>query len=387
MRASINSNPALQRAMSDFSAVDRDLQLRRPRLSSGMRINTGRDDGAFLTVSESMRAQIGGMTEGTRNAEKAIDLLRTAEGAMGEINNILVRMRELATEATTDTLNDRNRESIDAEFSQLKEYIDRIAKLASYNGQPLLAGFGNAVQSDLSSALAAGSDTGVRRVDLRSAEAGTYTFADGGGDGTLTLSNGTVTQTVSLGIPLANGSLADGATAVANFDQLGVEVYLAGSGVAGAEGSYSDGDLDGRTIVVAEGTGGTFQLGSRAEAADRLEYDIRDMTIGGPVLNIGGLSVNTRNGSRQALAQVDAAIDRVSKERGELGAVLNRLDYTVSFTEGAIEGVTASESAVRDTDVAWETSHLARGQILQQMSTAAMLQSRVSTDIALSLLA
>jgi len=387
MRASINSNPALERAMSDFSAVDRDLSLRRPRMSSGMRVNGGRDDGAHLTVSEGMRAEIGGMTEGTRNAEKAIDLLRTAEGAMGEINSILTRMRELATEATTDTLNDRNREALDAEFNQLKDYIDRIAKLASYNGQPLLSGFGNEVDADLSTALEQGAGLGVRRVSLASADAGTYTFIDDGNDATLTLGNGVATQTVSLGVPLDNGTMGAQSTAVANFDHLGIEVHLAGEGVALADGSYSDGDLDGRTLVVEEGIGGQFQLGSDAVAADRLEYDIKDMTIGGDVLNIESLSINTRNGARLSLAQVDAAIDRVSTERGSVGAVLNRLQHTVNFTEGAIEGVTASEATVRDADVAWETSHLARGQILQQMSTAAMVRSRVTTDIALQLLA
>lgn len=387
MRASINSNPALDRAMSDFSAVDRDLAMRRPRMSSGMRVNGGRDDGAHLTISEGMRAEIGGMTEGTRNAEKAIDLLRTAEGGMGEINNILVRMRELATEGTTDTLNDRNREALDAEFNQLKEYIDRIAKLASYNDQPLLSGFGNELQADVSTALEQGADLGVRRVSLASADAGAYTFIDDGNDATLTLGNGVATQTVSLGVPLDSGTMAANSTTVANFDTLGIEVFLAGDGVAGADGSYTDGDLDGRTLVVAEGTGGQFQLGSDAIDADRLEYDIRDMTIAGAVLNIDSLSINTRNGSRLALAQVDAAIDRVSGERGSVGAVLNRLQHTVSFTEGAIEGVTASEATVRDADVAWETSRLARGQILQQMSTSAMVQSRVTTDIALQLIA
>lgn len=387
MRASINSNPALQRALSDFSAVGRDIQLRRPRLSSGMRVNGGRDDGAHLTISEGMRAEIGGMTEGTRNAEKAIDLLRTAEGAMGEINSILIRMRELATEATTDTLNDRNREALDGEFNQLKDYIDRIAKLASYNDQPLLAGFGNEVQADVSTALEEGTGMGIRRVTLASAEAGTYTFVDDGDDATLTLGNGVVTQTVFLGIPLVNGTMADNTTALANFDHLGIELYLAGDGVVGADGSYSDGDLDGRTLVVVEGTGGTFQLGSDAGSADRLEYDIKDMTIGGPVLNIASLSINTRNGSRLSLAQVDAAIDRVSRERGSVGAVLNRLERTVDFTEGAIEGVSASEATVRDADVAWETSRLARGRILLQMSTSAMVRSRISTEIALQLIA
>ena len=129
--ARINSNPAYDRAISDYSRVERAGRAHSQRLGSGMRINGGQDDGAHLSVSEGMRAELGGLTEGTRNTEKAMDLLRTAEGGMNEISTILMRMRELATQGTTDTLNDKNREAMDSEFNQLKEYIDRIAKLAT----------------------------------------------------------------------------------------------------------------------------------------------------------------------------------------------------------------------------------------------------------------
>lgn len=383
----INSNPSFERAISDHSRVDRDSQLRRGRLSSGLRVNGGRDDSAFLSVSEGMRAQLGGLTEGTRNTEKALDLLRTAEGAMNEISAILLRMRELATQATTDTLNDRNREATDAEFGQLKEYIDRVAKLASYNEQSLLSGFGNEVDAAASTLLDPAADTGVRRVKLSSATAGTYAFADAAGDNRITLGNGVTTQTVSLGAVTDGDEVAAGTTLSVNFDILGVELFLAGEGVGKALGSYRDGDLDGRSLVVVEGTGGSFQLGSDAVAADRIEYDIRDMTIGAAVLDIQGLSVNTRDGARSALARLDAAIDRVSRERGSLGAVMNRLEHTLSFTEGSIEGVAASESTIRDADLAWETTALAKNQVLQSLTQSAMVQSRVPVEIVMSLIA
>jgi len=112
--ARINSNPAYDRAISDYSRVQRTGRAHSQRLASGMRVNGGKDDGANLSVSEGMRAELGGLTEGTRNTEKAMDLLRTAEGGMNEISTILMRMRELATQGTTNTLNDRNREAMDS---------------------------------------------------------------------------------------------------------------------------------------------------------------------------------------------------------------------------------------------------------------------------------
>ena len=196
-----------------------------------------------------------------------------------------------------------------------------------------------------------------------------------------------MTQTVSLGSILDGGKVADGTTVVVNFDSLGVEMVLAGADVKGAVGSYQDGDLDGRTLIVSDGTGGTFQLGSDAIAADRLEYDIKDMTIGAPVLNLNGISVNTRDGSRQALKRVDEAINRVASERGAVGAIMNRLEFTLNFTERAIEGVTNAESTLRDADYALETSDLAKSQILAQMSQSAMVNSRVPVQTVMTLIA
>ena len=385
--ARINSNPAYDRAISDYSRVQRAGRAHSQRLASGMRVNGGQDDGANLSVSEGMRAKLGGLTEGTRNTEKAMDLLRTAEGGMNEISTILMRMRELATQGASDTLNDRNREAMDSEFNQLKEYIDRIAKLASYNDQNLLSGFGNEVDEVLSTALDAAADTGIRRIKLSSVDSGTYTFNDNGNDGEITLGNGTVTQTVSLGSILDGDRIADETTVVVNFDRLGVEMVLAGNDVKGALGSYQDGDLDGTTLVVNDGTGGTFQLGSDAVAADRLEYDIQDMTIGSPVLNLNGISVNTRDGSRQAMRKVDEAINRVASERGAVGAIMNRLEFTLNFTERAIEGVANSEATIRDADYALESSDVAKSQILAQMSQSAMINSQVPVQTVMTLIA
>ena len=123
-----------------------------------------------------MRAEISGLTQGTRNAEHALDLLRTAEGGMNEISAILIRMREMAVQSSSATLNDNNRESLDAEFGQLKETIDRIVGLANYNEQALLRGFGNEVNATLSTAQTDAADTGVRRITLSAAKAGDYTL-------------------------------------------------------------------------------------------------------------------------------------------------------------------------------------------------------------------
>ncbi len=386
MALSMIHNRAAQRAANDYTHVAQDSQVRRARLASGLAIVKASDGSAQLGVSEGMRATIGGLTEGTRNAEQAVDLLRTAEGAMEQVSEALARMRQLAVQAATDTVNDTNREALAAEFDELKGFIDRVAGSAQYNGQPLLRGFGNVVDKTLSTAIANRTDTGLEYADISGAAAGVYTFTDDPTDGTLTLGNGVVTQSVALGPWVDDGTLAAGTTHVVNFDSLGISVELAGRGAHGATGWYQEGDLDQQTLVIDGSLGGSFQLGSRARPADRLDYDIQDMTTEGPVLDLGQVGVGTREAARLALARIDTSIDRAARERGAVGAVINRLDYTLGYTSSAIGSIQASESSVRDADMAMETSVLTRDQIMSEATMAVLAQSRVTTNLALQLL-
>ena len=272
MAFGIASNIASTRTAHDLSQVASDSALRLNRLTSGLAINSGREGGAQLSTSEGMRAEISGLTQGTRNAEHALQLLRTAEGGMNEISAILIRMREMAVQSSSTTLNDNNRESLDAEFGQLKETIDRIVGLANYNEQALLRGFGNEVNTTLATAQTDAADTGVHRITLSAAKAGDYTFTDSAGDNEITLGNGVTTQTINLGSRTVDREIATGTTQIVNFDRLGVKITLGGADVTAAPGSYQDGELDGKTIIIEEGTGGAFQLGSDTQPADRRPY-------------------------------------------------------------------------------------------------------------------
>jgi flagellin len=210
--------------------------------------------------------------------------------------------------------------------------------------------------------------------------------ADDAGDGSLTLSNGEVSQTLSLDTLLDEGKVADGTTLVANFDRLGIRVFLDGIGAGGVAGSYRDRDLDGRSIVIEDASGGVFQLGGDAVGADRLEYDLSDMTSQGTVVDIADISILTQSSARDALARIDGAVARVARERGAVGAIVNRLEHTLNVTTTSIEGIAASEAALRDADIALEVSALARNEILAGLSRSVMTQARVSTNIVMSLL-
>lgn len=384
----VNSNIAAINARRHLSENNRTLGVKLERLASGLRLNRASDDAAGLAVREGFRAEISGLKVNVSNAEQATNLIQVAEGSLNEVSAILVRMRELSVQSSSSTVTDENRESIQAEFSQLTTEIDRIAYSTVYNEQSVLTGYGNLVK-DTSTALTASNDSGVTGIKISGASTGTYTFVDAGGDdadGEVTLGNGTTTQTIRLATMLDGSDVATGTQVVANFDRLGVQVTLAGANVSNATGSYSDGDLSDQTIVVEAGQGGSFQVGPTDAAYNRLEIGIADMKATGNTLNLEPASVATITSARTAITSIDEAITAVSQQRGELGAFQNRLAFTISYTENEIENIQASEATISDADIAQEVTDFSRAQILSQAATAMLAQANVLPQNALALL-
>jgi len=382
----VNNNIAAINARRRLNANNRDLNVRLERLSSGLRVNRAADDAAGLSMREGMRAEISGLKMDIVNAEQGSNLLQVAEGSLNEVNAMLIRMRELAVQSASSTVNDLNRESIQAEYTQITQEIDRIALSTTYNDQVLLTGFGNSVAT-ASTALTTSQDNGIANVKISGATTGTYTFVDAGADSEITLGNGVVTQTIDIGQILdSNNAVATGTTVVANFDRLGIQVTLAGDAVANATGSYVDGNLDTHEILIEAGTGGSFQVGPDDGINNHIEVNIDDMRYSGPFLNLNTTSVATITASRTTITQIDQAINKVSNTRGDLGAWMNRLSFTIAYTENEIENIQNSEASISDADVASEVTSFTRAQILSQAATAMLSQANAVPQTALALL-
>jgi flagellin len=379
----VNHNITAITARRALGVNSRTLATRIERLATGLRINRAADDAAGLAISEGMRAEIGGLMQGVRNAEQATNLSQVAEGALNQVSAMLIRMRELAVQAASSTVNNNNRSNLQAEYAQLLAEIDRVALATSYNNTVLLTGFGNNIDQVNSTAVTASSTTGLQSVTLSGSSAGTYTFLDTDpNDNQITLGNGVATQTIDIGSILdsdaVGGVVATGTSAVANFDRLGVILNLGDR--------YRDGDLDGETIVVTNGTGGSFQVGPDNKVVDRIEFGLDDMRASGTQLNLNVTSIATMQSARDTIPTLDLAIDRVASERADIGAIQNRLTFTIMSANNAIENIQASESSIRDADVASEVSEFTRAQILTQAATAVLAQANALPQTALSLL-
>ena len=140
MAATINTNIASINAQRNLALSGQSLNTTMQRLSSGLRVNSAKDDAAGLAIAERMNTQVKGLTVAARNANDGISLAQTAEGALGKVGDMLQRMRELAVQASNATNSDSDRAALQAEVSQLAAEIDRVAKQTNFNGQKILDG-------------------------------------------------------------------------------------------------------------------------------------------------------------------------------------------------------------------------------------------------------
>jgi flagellin len=366
------------------------------KLSSGYRINRAADDAAGLGISEKMRAQIRGNTQAIRNSQDGISMIQTAEGAMDEVHGILQRMRELGVQAANDTYDTAARTSIGTELVQLRSEIDRIANATQFNGQSLLTGsltgsLGGASGTDLIINEAVGAAVATN-IEVAGAKAGTYTFtSSGAGLITLTSGSGQAQQ-------IAIGAIAALGTQVLDFNQLGVKITLnstagetAANLVTGLTAAAND------TIVVTGSGSAALQVGANTTAYDTMNIafnDVRATAATGLNLNTAGAvnwassaTIVASNTAAQAfINQIDGAITTLNTRRSDLGAAQNRLEHTVNSLGVSVENLTASESRIRDADVAALSTEMVSNQILQQAGTAVLSQANQSSQAVLSLL-
>lgn len=393
----INTNIEAFNAQRNLSATAAQYAKNVERLSSGLRINRAGDDAAGLTISEKLRAQVKGLAQAQRNAQDGISMIQTAEGALNEVHSMLQRMRELAVQSANDTLSSEDRSAINTELQQLKTEIDATRDRTKFNGKQLLSGslttqLGGATATDLvvgDTITTTGGNATATDIDVSGAQAGkTYTLTGSGTDLTLTRSGDSVAQTISVGALAANGS------GVLDFSQLGVKITLqADSGGKTAAGIVTDLTAAANdTIVTQAGAGSAnFQIGANSSDAMSVSFDaVSALSLNlsdGATLALDDFNTTQSVANAQALiTALDTAINTVSTKRASLGANQNRLEHTIANLGVAQENISASESRIRDVDMAAEMVQFTKNQILQQAGTAILAQANQAPQGVLSLL-
>lgn len=363
----IQNNIMAMNAHRQLGVANAGLSKSLERLSSGFRINKASDDAAGLAVSSGMRADIASYKVASRNTSEASAILQVAEGAYDQINNILVRLKELTTQGTSANAS-ANTTDISNEVTALKSEIDRIANATEYNGTAVLRGYGTTVQAYGTTIDTAGerATIGLSGISTKGVTDNvTYTITATTA-GVTTITNGTTAQTES------QTSLVDGAKTM-NFEALGITLSLGANYLATAA------DLNAATLVFTV-AGGTFITGIKDDSNHRINVSIDQVSA-------SDLSLSTVNGYTLAdLDLIDTAIDTLATSRGEIGASINRLSYAAANLASSIENTQAAESVLRDVDMAAEMTTFTKNQILLQAGTAMLGQANMVPQSVLSLL-
>ena len=374
----VNTNIPAMTAERYLNKATAELDTSMERLASGLRINSAKDDAAGLQISNRLTAQSGGLDVAMRNANDAISMAQTAEGGMQESTTILQRIRDLALQSANGANGASEREALQAEVSSLKDELNRIAETTSFGGVKLLNGTYQVNSFQI------GADAGeailVEFENVRS-----DAFGMGGAtyqakvNASVNMMDWRATAGSAMSITILS---AEGVTSKVQVSAIGgddieeVATYINGQSNGNLSASVTeDGQLQ---VVTGAGATATFagalatSLGiAGATKAEKTMSDVDVTTVGGAQLAVG---------------LADNAMQYIDSERASLGAIQNRLDYTISNLANINENVNASNSRIKDVDFAKETTAFTKAQILQQSGASILAQAKQAPSIALSLL-
>ncbi|MEO5696197.1 MAG: flagellin [Burkholderiaceae bacterium] len=386
MSLSINTNVNSLTAQRSLGTSQSSLATSMQRLSSGLRVNSAKDDAAGLAISERMNSQVRGLNVAARNANDGISLAQTAEGALGKVGDMLQRMRELAVQSANATNSTTDRAALQAEVSQLKDEIGRVATTTKFNGTTLLDGsftaqnFQVGANSGESITLASISDVklaGLGTLTPPSTYTNTrpaVTFTDPALASSLDINGVTVaigaTTSRTAGTATTELVAAFGAAKLANATAL-AGVTMSATGVITST-TATDVPLVIANLVNTAGVGAGTTNGTLTAATT--QTGITNLTIG------------TAQDAASAMDAIDTALSQVNSARGTLGAIQSRFENAIANIQVTAENLSAARGRIMDADFAMETANLSRAQILQQAGTAMVAQANQLPQQVLQLL-
>lgn len=430
------------------------------KLSSGYKINRAADNAAGLAISEKLRRQVRGLTQGTTNTQEAVSLCQVADGALAEVSDMLHRMTELSIQAANDTLTYDDRAAIQDEISEIQAEITRVGKTTTYNERPLFDDIiGEPVYRDVHLVESPAADDGNMTESYRASD-GTYRPAASldfskvtfdkvklldGKSFTFTCTNrcaeafkisfdnsipysastaSNLTGKVQHNYVLGTSDLLSGSEIVGGImdlvrnnmpnngtsgsggelmvshsnymtqtasDKLVIYSYRTFSNPADAEACFAGNETQYGKVHSSDLTGITYKeevrdlwIQTGTEAGAGLNLVIPRMNA--DIIGVGDVDASTSDGARFGIKKIKYALGVVSKARSDIGAQQNALEHTINNNNATIENTQASESRIRDTDMAKEMVSLSLNNILQQTSMTMMAQANQSTEGILALL-
>ncbi|WP_067515239.1 flagellin [Endozoicomonas ascidiicola] len=407
MAMTVNTNVFSLNAQRQLMSTESGLQTSMQRLSSGLRINSAKDDAAGLQIANRLQSQASGLSVAIRNGSDGISLAQTAEGALNESTAILQRMRDLALQASNDSNGIAERTALNDEVTALKAEMNRISTTTSFGGVQLLDGTFTSKSFQVGSTATAADKITFSINSASASDLGTGAVA--GVTLLATIDSGDISHGSREAAETVAVSVDGGTNSVdVNFTNTDTAEDIASKLNAVFEAEVAAGDLvEGALTAVVNGGGdvqvlrvdadfatvGNFELDTALTAAGDLGIlgeattsATLAGTAGAAASSVDSLNLTTSSGADDAVSIIDKALSQVDSERAMLGATQNRLTSTINNLANIRENVTASKSRIMDTDFAMETANLSKYQVMQQAGTAILSQANAMSQNVLALL-
>ncbi|WP_059019938.1 flagellin [Vibrio coralliirubri] len=376
MAITVNTNVSALVAQRNLSNANNMLNQSLERLASGSRINSAKDDAAGLQISNRLEAQMSGIDVAVRNANDGISIMQTAEGAMNETTNIMQRMRDLSLQASNGSNSSSERIAIQEEVTALNDELNRIAETTSFGGKKLLNGSFGHTSFQIGGSSGEAVQIGLKSMRTDDINMGGFSYVANGkaSDSWEVKSNQndmTMSFTDRFGQPQ---EITINAKAGDDIEELAT--YINGQTDLVSASVDDDGQL--QIYMSGEDTAGTISFSG--SLASELSMSA------GYYESVDDINVTDVGGAQRAVSILDTAMKYVDSHRSELGAMQNRFDHAINNLENVHENLATSNSRIKDTDYAKETTQMLKQQILQQVSTTILAQAKQAPNLALTLL-
>lgn len=382
MALTILNNLSAMSAQNSLSSTQANLQKTLTELSTGLRINTGADDAAGLSIANGMQANIAALTQSAQNATNGVGMLQTADGALSQVTTLLNRAVTLATEAANGGLStgtNSQSDALDKEFQSILSEINQIGQTTDFNGQNVFASTTpnsfTSTQASLTAATVL--TTGSKTVINDSATGGTFVYTAAAGD---TVGN---LQTAVANAVTA-GTLSSGTTANVTTGHLVISTTTAGDSLGVTTNDAALGPMQNSTVGANNSI--TFISDGTQTGAANTQIQTTIDQLSATTLSLAGSDLQNNTNAASALTAINSAIGTVSAQRGAIGASINRLTAASSVMTGQVENLTSASNGLMNADIGKTVTNMTQYNVLQSTGMAALQQADQAQQAVLKLL-
>lgn len=379
MALTILNNISALSAENSLSTTQTNLQKTLTQLSTGLRINTGSDDSAGLSIANGLQANIAALTQSQQNANNGVGLLQTADGALSQVTTLLNRAVTLATEASSGGLGSSQSTALDTEFQSILTEVNQIGSTTNFNGQNVFSNNSPTTFTSTQASLSTGTS-------LTSGDNVTITDSNTGGKFVFTATSGSTIASLQSAITSAvsSGTLSAGTSATITSGQL---VIGPDTGNHGIQVTSNDSVLGAFTPATSSSSTNTvFISDGTTTGAANTQISTTINALSATALSLNTTNLTTASSAQSALTAINAAITTVSAQRGQIGASVNRLQAASDVIGNQVQNLTSASNSIEDADVGKTIANLTQYNVLQSTGISALQQSNQAQQAVLKLL-